>query len=59
MTDDKACQQGGPGAPCTFDPTPRQLYERNKALTQRCRDLEVQNKNLIDALKVGVVNGNN
>ena len=36
MTDEEAIAEGGPGKPCTFDPTPRELFDENKRLKAQC-----------------------
>jgi DNA repair exonuclease SbcCD ATPase subunit len=38
-TDAEEIAKGGPGAPCTFDPTPKQLWENNKKLRSNNTDL--------------------
>lgn len=59
MTDEEAIAEGGPGKPCTFDPTPRELFDENKrlkaqlaALTTAHQSWTEVNARLREALKM-------
>lgn len=40
MTDEEGAANGGPGAPCTFEMTPRELFDHCKYLRKRIKELE-------------------
>jgi len=40
MTDEEAIAEGCPGKPCTFDPTPRELFDENKRLKAQLAAME-------------------
>lgn len=43
MTDEEGRKHGGPGKPCMFDPTPKQLFEENKRLRKEIEELKSDN----------------
>lgn len=40
MTEEEGRANGGPGAPCTFEKTPRQLHEENRRLRKELQDMK-------------------
>ena len=50
MTDEEGIANGGPGKPCTFDPTPQQLFDDNKRLRERLTVSELLPKEETQAL---------
>lgn len=51
MTEAEATANGGPGVPCTFDPSPKEMLEYAMKKRQRVEELEPLLAQALDALK--------